>query len=217
MSYHLKPKYTSHRLLQNGMRTSTSKWMMMFTLISVSFHKPFSRQEKLYLNSVIIQECLVLHWLATDQNRECTLGAWSLDLSLLKSKQQSLSFDSFLHRSFDSFSLDLRVCRGVKYHEPEYWKFGEEGNKYFRHATGQIYAVSKDLATYISVNRWALSPLILYCQLPKHVRLTHLPQCLIQATTTQVREWRCLFRIMVHWSRCWTHRCQKPLLRNTLR
>ncbi|KAI8569930.1 hypothetical protein RHMOL_Rhmol02G0316100 [Rhododendron molle] len=43
--------------------------------------------------------------------------------------------------------------KGVKYHEPEYWKFGEEGNKYFRHATGQIYAISKNLATYISVNR----------------------------------------------------------------
>ncbi|EYU19437.1 hypothetical protein ABFS82_01G106800 [Erythranthe guttata] len=43
--------------------------------------------------------------------------------------------------------------KGVKYHEPEYWKFGEEGNKYFRHATGQIYAISKDLAKYISVNR----------------------------------------------------------------
>ncbi|XP_048320638.1 beta-1,6-galactosyltransferase GALT31A isoform X1 [Ziziphus jujuba] len=43
--------------------------------------------------------------------------------------------------------------KGVRYHEPEYWKFGEEGNKYFRHATGQIYAISKDLATYISVNR----------------------------------------------------------------
>eukprot|EP00258_Populus_trichocarpa_P051489 XP_024467508.1 beta-1,6-galactosyltransferase GALT31A isoform X3 [Populus trichocarpa] len=48
------------------------------------------------------------------------------------------------------------ICRGVKYHEPEYWKFGEEGNKYFRHATGQIYAISKDLATYISVNRHIL-------------------------------------------------------------
>ncbi|XP_042480726.1 beta-1,6-galactosyltransferase GALT31A isoform X2 [Macadamia integrifolia] len=46
--------------------------------------------------------------------------------------------------------------KGVKYHEPEYWKFGEEGNKYFRHATGQLYAISKDLATYISVNRHAL-------------------------------------------------------------
>ncbi|KAK9292202.1 hypothetical protein L1049_020164 [Liquidambar formosana] len=43
--------------------------------------------------------------------------------------------------------------KNVKYHEPEYWKFGEEGNKYFRHATGQIYAISKDLATYISTNQ----------------------------------------------------------------
>ncbi|OAY82172.1 Beta-1,6-galactosyltransferase GALT31A, partial [Ananas comosus] len=43
--------------------------------------------------------------------------------------------------------------QGVKYHEPEYWKFGEEGNKYFRHATGQLYAISKELATYLSVNR----------------------------------------------------------------
>lgn len=43
--------------------------------------------------------------------------------------------------------------KGVKYHEPEYWKFGEEGNKYFRHATGQIYAISRDLATYIEVNQ----------------------------------------------------------------
>nr|XP_043618158.1 probable beta-1,3-galactosyltransferase 8 [Erigeron canadensis] len=42
--------------------------------------------------------------------------------------------------------------KGVRYHEPEYWKFGEEGNKYFRHATGQIYAISKDLAAYISTN-----------------------------------------------------------------
>ncbi|XP_049380063.1 probable beta-1,3-galactosyltransferase 8 [Solanum stenotomum] len=42
--------------------------------------------------------------------------------------------------------------KGLKYHEPEYLKFGEEGNKYFRHATGQIYAISRDLAAYISMN-----------------------------------------------------------------
>ncbi|KAF2285743.1 hypothetical protein GH714_007561 [Hevea brasiliensis] len=46
--------------------------------------------------------------------------------------------------------------KGVKYHEPEYWKFGEEGNKYFRHATGQLYAISNDLATYISINQHVL-------------------------------------------------------------
>nr|XP_025687344.1 probable beta-1,3-galactosyltransferase 2 isoform X2 [Arachis hypogaea] len=43
--------------------------------------------------------------------------------------------------------------KGVRYHEPEYWKFGENGNKYFRHATGQLYAISNDLATYISINQ----------------------------------------------------------------
>ncbi|KAA8520074.1 hypothetical protein F0562_014330 [Nyssa sinensis] len=43
--------------------------------------------------------------------------------------------------------------KGVRYHEPEYWKFGEEGNEYFRHATGQIYAISKELATYIAKNK----------------------------------------------------------------
>ena len=46
----------------------------------------------------------------------------------------------------------MEMNRGLKYHEPEYWKFGEEGNEYFRHATGQIYVISKDLAAYISLN-----------------------------------------------------------------
>ncbi|KAF9589265.1 hypothetical protein IFM89_022183 [Coptis chinensis] len=46
--------------------------------------------------------------------------------------------------------------KGVRYHEPEYWKFGEEGNKYFRHATGQLYAISRDLASYVSINRHVL-------------------------------------------------------------
>ncbi|CAM8937258.1 unnamed protein product [Rhodiola kirilowii] len=46
--------------------------------------------------------------------------------------------------------------KGVRYHEPEYWKFGEEGNKYFRHATGQLYAISNDIANYISQNQHVL-------------------------------------------------------------
>ncbi|KAI3442588.1 Hexosyltransferase [Psidium guajava] len=49
---------------------------------------------------------------------------------------------------------------GEKYHEPEFWKFGEEGNKYFRHATGQLYAISKDLAYYISTNLVSDSPIL---------------------------------------------------------
>ncbi|GAB4826587.1 Beta-1,3-galactosyltransferase 2 [Ancistrocladus abbreviatus] len=46
--------------------------------------------------------------------------------------------------------------KGVRYHEPEHWKFGGEGNKYFRHATGQLYAISRDLATYVSINQHML-------------------------------------------------------------
>ncbi|EPS73703.1 hypothetical protein M569_01053, partial [Genlisea aurea] len=46
--------------------------------------------------------------------------------------------------------------KGVRYHEPEFWKFGEQGNKYFRHATGQLYAISRDLAAYISINQHVL-------------------------------------------------------------
>ncbi|XP_020517301.1 probable beta-1,3-galactosyltransferase 2 isoform X2 [Amborella trichopoda] len=46
--------------------------------------------------------------------------------------------------------------KGVRYYEPEFWKFGEEGNRYFRHATGQLYAITKELATYISKNRHML-------------------------------------------------------------
>ncbi|WVZ78908.1 hypothetical protein U9M48_026552 [Paspalum notatum var. saurae] len=46
--------------------------------------------------------------------------------------------------------------KDVRYYEPEHWKFGEVGNKYFRHATGQLYAISKDLASYISLNKHVL-------------------------------------------------------------
>lgn len=43
--------------------------------------------------------------------------------------------------------------KDVRYYEPEHWKFGDQ---YFRHATGQLYAISKDLATYISINKRVL-------------------------------------------------------------
>ncbi|XP_047054288.1 beta-1,6-galactosyltransferase GALT31A-like [Lolium rigidum] len=43
-----------------------------------------------------------------------------------------------------------------KYYEPDHWKFGTAGNNYFRHATRQLYAVTRDLATYISANRHIL-------------------------------------------------------------
>uniref|UniRef100_A0A0E0LEP7 Hexosyltransferase n=1 Tax=Oryza punctata TaxID=4537 RepID=A0A0E0LEP7_ORYPU len=47
--------------------------------------------------------------------------------------------------------------KDVRYYEPEHWKFGDQ---YFRHATGQLYAISKDLATYISINKRVLHKFI---------------------------------------------------------
>mmetsp|Transcript_43911 Transcript_43911/g.73128 ORF Transcript_43911/g.73128 Transcript_43911/m.73128 type:complete len:249 (+) Transcript_43911:364-1110(+) len=39
-----------------------------------------------------------------------------------------------------------------KWYEPEWWRFGNSGNSYYQHATGQIYALSSQLADYIHLN-----------------------------------------------------------------
>ncbi|KAL3498953.1 hypothetical protein ACH5RR_041685 [Cinchona calisaya] len=39
-----------------------------------------------------------------------------------------------------------------KWYEPEWWKFGD-GKSYFRHASGEIYVISRSLAQFISINR----------------------------------------------------------------
>ena len=40
-----------------------------------------------------------------------------------------------------------------RWHEPEWWRFGDSGNRYFRHCTGQIYGVSRTVAQYIHDHR----------------------------------------------------------------
>ncbi|OMO72262.1 Glycosyl transferase, family 31 [Corchorus olitorius] len=44
--------------------------------------------------------------------------------------------------------------KGVRYHEPEHWKFGESGNKYFRHATGQLHVLHKYANEDVSLGSW---------------------------------------------------------------
>lgn len=39
-----------------------------------------------------------------------------------------------------------------KWYEPEWWKFGDK-KSYFRHASGEIVAVSRPLAQFISINK----------------------------------------------------------------
>ncbi|PPS12235.1 hypothetical protein GOBAR_AA08405 [Gossypium barbadense] len=40
-----------------------------------------------------------------------------------------------------------------KWYEPDWWKFGD-AKSYFRHASGEIYAISSALAQFISINRF---------------------------------------------------------------
>ncbi|CAI9094238.1 OLC1v1029938C1 [Oldenlandia corymbosa var. corymbosa] len=39
-----------------------------------------------------------------------------------------------------------------KWYEPEWWKFGDK-KSYFRHASGEIYAISQSVAQFISINK----------------------------------------------------------------
>ncbi|XP_021909105.1 hydroxyproline O-galactosyltransferase HPGT1 [Carica papaya] len=39
-----------------------------------------------------------------------------------------------------------------KWYEPEWWKFGDK-KSYFRHASGEMYVISRALAKYLSINR----------------------------------------------------------------
>ncbi|XP_042459912.1 hydroxyproline O-galactosyltransferase HPGT1-like isoform X1 [Zingiber officinale] len=42
--------------------------------------------------------------------------------------------------------------KSQKWFEPEWWKFGD-GKSYFRHASGEMFVVSRALAKFISINR----------------------------------------------------------------
>lgn len=41
---------------------------------------------------------------------------------------------------------------GHKWYEPDWWKFGD-GKSYFRHASGEVFVISQDLAQFVSINR----------------------------------------------------------------
>ncbi|KAI5398862.1 hypothetical protein KIW84_064303 [Lathyrus oleraceus] len=44
---------------------------------------------------------------------------------------------------------------GKPWYEPDWWKFGDE-KSYFRHASGSLVILSKNLAQYININRPAV-------------------------------------------------------------
>ncbi|KAF2585979.1 hypothetical protein F2Q70_00034113 [Brassica cretica] len=48
-------------------------------------------------------------------------------------------------------SGDVVTQEGSQWYEPEWWKFGDD-KSYFRHATGSLVILSKNLAQYININ-----------------------------------------------------------------
>ncbi|KAK9291367.1 hypothetical protein L1049_019313 [Liquidambar formosana] len=42
-----------------------------------------------------------------------------------------------------------------KWYEPDWWKFGDK-KSYFRHASGEMYVISRALARFVSINRFIL-------------------------------------------------------------
>ncbi|KAH9625778.1 hypothetical protein KSS87_010743 [Heliosperma pusillum] len=46
----------------------------------------------------------------------------------------------------------MGCMKSQKWYEPEWWKFGD-GKSYFRHASGEIFAISQALAKFVSINR----------------------------------------------------------------
>lgn len=85
---------------------------------------------------------------------EITLPHLLIIRTFLATKSQTANFilPTFDFRN-DIIKFLSNFNSDSKYYEPDHWKFGTEGNNYFRHATRQLYAVTRDLATYISANR----------------------------------------------------------------
>ncbi|XP_002515480.2 hydroxyproline O-galactosyltransferase HPGT3 isoform X1 [Ricinus communis] len=52
-------------------------------------------------------------------------------------------------------SGDVITEEGKQWYEPDWWKFGDE-KSYFRHASGSLFILSKNLAQYININSASL-------------------------------------------------------------
>ncbi|XP_022132214.1 hydroxyproline O-galactosyltransferase HPGT3-like [Momordica charantia] len=52
-------------------------------------------------------------------------------------------------------SGDVIADEGKQWYEPEWWKFGDE-KSYFRHASGSLIILSKNLAQYVNINSASL-------------------------------------------------------------
>ncbi|RYR47980.1 hypothetical protein Ahy_A07g033966 isoform B [Arachis hypogaea] len=51
--------------------------------------------------------------------------------------------------------VSMNYVRKHRWYEPEWWKFGDK-KSYFRHASGEMYVISRALAKFVSINRFVL-------------------------------------------------------------
>ncbi|KAL6646602.1 hypothetical protein ACP70R_015679 [Stipagrostis hirtigluma subsp. patula] len=66
------------------------------------------------------------------------------------------TFDAaFYAKVNDDIYINLPLNRTHKWYEPDWWKFGD-GKSYFRHASGEMFVISRAIAQFISINRSVL-------------------------------------------------------------
>ncbi|KAM7510981.1 hypothetical protein LguiB_009856 [Lonicera macranthoides] len=135
---------TSNSILDRAIDSEESQHQDFLRLEHVEGYHELSAKTKIFFSTAVAKWDADFY-IKVDDDVHVNLGALAATLARHRSKPRV--YIGCMK------SGPVLAEKTVKYHEPEYWKFGEDGNKYFRHATGQIYAISKDLATYISINQ----------------------------------------------------------------
>ncbi|CAG7865012.1 unnamed protein product [Brassica rapa] len=140
---------TPHSILDKEIDSEDAQYKDFFRLDHVEGYYNLSAKTKTFFSSAVATWDAEFY-VKIDDDVHVNLGMLGSTLALHRHKPRV--YIGCMKSGPIFFSL-FKTCTTAKYREPEFWKFGEEGNKYFRHATGQIYAISKDLATYISNNQ----------------------------------------------------------------
>lgn len=135
--------FTAGGILDRAVEAENNQHHDILRLGHVEGYHELSAKTKQYF-STAISKWDAAFYIKVDDDVHVNLGALSAILASLRAKPRV--YIGCMK------SGPVLAQKGVRYHEPEHWKFGDEGNKYFRHATGQLYAISKDLAMYIYNN-----------------------------------------------------------------
>ncbi|KAH7296316.1 hypothetical protein KP509_26G019000 [Ceratopteris richardii] len=130
-------------ILDRAIQAEDSQYHDFMRLAHVEGYHELSAKTKMYFTTAVSMWDAE-YYIKVDDDVHVNLGALSTTLARHRAKQRV--YIGCMK------SGPVLAQKGVRYHEPEYWKFGEHGNQYFRHATGQLYALSKELAVYISKN-----------------------------------------------------------------